>query len=210
MSGPQSSRPVDRDLRRACEDLAQRDVALAKAHAEIGLPKWRTTTASYETLARIVVYQLISTKAADAIWGRVRARHEVMTARSVLEDDVDELRACGLSRPKLGHLQAIADAVETGFLDFDALAEAPSDEARNVLLKVRGIGPWTAETFLMNALCHLDAFPHGDVGLLESYKRLSDADARLSAKDFSALAEAWRPYRAVAAHLLYDWLNANR
>lgn len=202
--------PADQDLRRACADLAQRDGALAKAHTEVGLPNWRATTASYETLARIVVYQLISTKAADAIWGRVKARHAEMTARCVLDDEEDALRACGLSRPKLGHLQAIADAVETGIIDFDALAEAPIDEARNVLLKVRGIGPWTAETFLMNALGHLDAFPHGDVGLLESYKRLSNAEARLSAKEFSALAEAWRPYRAVAAHLLYDWLNANR
>ena len=202
--------PAKDDLRRACEKLARRDVALAKAHAEIGLPNWRTTTASYETLARIVVYQLISTKAADAIWARVKARHAEFTPRSVLDDDAEGLLACGLSRPKLGHLQAIADAAETGFLDFDALAKTPVDGARKVLLNVRGIGPWTAETFLMNALCHLDAFPHGDVGLLESYKRLSGAEARLTAKDFSIAAEAWRPYRAVAAHLLYDWLNANR
>jgi len=204
------SGPAEADLRRACEDLAQRDVALARAHAEIGLPNWRTTDASYETLARIVVYQLISTKAADAIWGRVKTRHAAMTPRGVLADDADGLLACGLSRPKLGHLHAIADAVETRFLDFDALAEAPIDDARKVLLKVRGIGPWTAETFLMNALGHLDAFPHGDVGLMESYKCLSGAETRLSAKAFSSAAEAWRPYRAVAAHLLYDWLNANR
>lgn len=204
------SQPAEAELRGACEDLAQRDVALAKAYTEIGLPSWRTTDASYETLARIVVYQLISTKAADAIWSRVKTRHAVMTPRQILADDADGLLACGLSRPKLGHLHAIAEAIEAGFLDFDAMAMAPISEARKVLLKVRGIGPWTAETFLMNALGHLDAFPHGDVGLLESYKRLSGAEARLSAKQFSILAEAWRPHRAVAAHLLYDWLNANR
>lgn len=202
--------PAQLDLRRACEDLSQRDAALAKAYAEIDVPKWRTTDASYETLARIVVYQLISTKAAEAIWRRVKTRHAEMTARDILDDDPDGLLACGLSRPKLGHLHAIADAVDTGFLDFDALSKAPIDDARKVLLQVRGIGPWTAETFLMNALGHPDAFPHGDVGLLESYKRLSGADERLSAKDFSTAAEAWRPFRAVAAHLLYDWLNAYR
>lgn len=201
------SRPV---LRQACADLSKHDAALAKAHAEIGLPKWRTTEASYETLARIVVYQLISTKAADAIWARVRARYTDMTAQNVLEDDAGALLTCGLSRPKLGHLLAIAEAVKSGALQFDWLAQSPIDDARKVLLKVRGIGPWTAETFLMNAIGHLDAFPHGDVGLIESYKRLSDADERLSSKAFSAAAEAWRPHRAVAAHLLYDWLNANR
>lgn len=202
--------PTEHDLRRACETLAQCDVALAKAYTEIDLPKWRSRTASYETLARIVVYQLISTKAADAIWGRVKARHADMTALSVLNDDQDGLLACGLSRPKLSHLQAIAEAVERRVLDFHWLASAPIDDARQVLLKVRGIGPWTAETFLMTALCKLDAFPHGDVGLLEANRRLNGAEARLSAKEFSAAAEAWRPYRAVAAHLLYDWLNANR
>lgn len=202
--------PAEPDLRRACEDLSKRDAALAKAHAEMDLPKWRSRSASYETLARIVVYQLISTKAADAIWGRVKARHSDMGARNILSDDPDGLLACGLSRPKLGHLHAIADAVESKALDFKWLATAPIDDARKVLLKVRGIGPWTAETFLMTALGKLDAFPHGDVGLLEAYKRLSGAEMRLSAKKFSAAAEAWRPYRAVAAHLLYDWLNANR
>lgn len=202
--------PTEHDLRRACETLAQRDAALAKAHTDIDLPKWRSRTASYETLARIVVYQLISIKAADAIWGRVKARHTDMTALSILNDDREGLLACGLSRPKLGHLEAIAEAVEHRALDFSWLASAPIDDARQVLLKVRGIGPWTAETFLMTALGKLDAFPHGDVGLLEAYKRLNGAEVRLSAKQLSAAAEAWRPYRSVAAHLLYDWLNANR
>lgn len=202
--------PSERVLRQACEVLSQRDAILAQAFSEVDLPNWRGTEASYRTLARIVVYQLISTKAADAIWARVEARYEAVTAPHVLGDDHDALLACGLSRPKLGHMLAIAEAVETGILDFDQLAKAPIDQARKTLLAVRGIGPWTAETFLMNALGHLDAFPHGDVGLMESFKRLSGAEARLSAKDFSKQAAAWQPYRAVAAHLLYDWLHLDR
>ena len=133
-----------------------------------------------------------------------------MTARAVLNDDAEQLRACGLSRPKLQHLLAVATAVEAGDLDFDRLSQSPIDDARKTLLAVRGIGPWTAETFLMNAIGHLDAFPHGDIGLIEAFRRLSGAKNRLSAKDFSAQAEQWRPFRAVAAHLLYDWYNANR
>ncbi len=202
--------PSKRVLRQACEVLSQRDAVLAQAFAEVDLPNWRGTEASYRTLARIVVYQLISTKAADAIWARVEARYEAVTALHVLGDDHDALLACGLSRPKLGHMLAIAEAVETSILDFDQLAKVPIDEARKTLLAVRGIGPWTAETFLMNALGHLDAFPHGDVGLMESFKRLSGAEARLPAKDFSKQAANWQPYRAVAAHLLYDWLHLDR
>ncbi|MEM9055591.1 MAG: DNA-3-methyladenine glycosylase 2 family protein [Pseudomonadota bacterium] len=197
-------------LRTACESVAACDPILAKAYAEIDLPNWRTADATYQTLARVVVYQLISTKAAEAIWGRILDRYGTVTAADVLQDNQEELRACGLSRPKLAHLNSIAMAVDTGALDFERLARADMDTSRKELLAVSGIGPWTAETFLMNALGRLDAFPVGDVGLMEAYKRLSGAETRPDHKQFSALAETWRPYRAVAAHLLYDWLNANR
>lgn len=202
--------PSEKILRAACLALAEKDAALASAYATVDLPTWRVREADYKTLARIVVYQLISTKAADAIWRRVLARFDALSAPALLADDQDALLACGLSRPKLAHLQAIAAAVLDGTLDFPALAEMPIAEARKRLLSVRGIGPWTADTFLMTALGYLDAFPHGDVGLMEAYKRLSAAEERLSSKAFSALAETWRPHRAVAAHLLYDWLNAGR
>ena len=202
--------PSEDVLRRACEALAASDKNLNQAYGKIGLPNWRDRDATYQSLARIVVYQLISTKAADAIWARILARHPDLSAQDVLTDDAEALLACGLSRPKLGHMVAIADAVESGVLDFKALAAAPVELARKTLLSVRGIGPWTADTFLMTSLGHLDAFPHGDVGLMEAYKRLSGAEARLASKAFSNLAESWRPYRAVAAHLLYDWLHSVR
>jgi len=197
-------------LRSACETLAARDPALARAYETIDLPAWRTTEASYQTLARIVVYQLISTKAADAIWARIRARYNEMTAAAVLQDDQDALRACGLSRPKLSHLNSIATAIETRDLDLHDLAAMPIEAARKQLLAVKGIGPWSADTFLMNALGHLDAFPAGDVGLIEAHKRLSGLSERLTSKAFSKHAETWRPFRAVAAHLLYDWYNFTR
>ena len=202
--------PSATTLRDACETLAKRDPALAAAFEKVDLPNWRTTEASYASLARIVVYQLISTKAADAIWGRIQERLGEVTAQAVLKDDQERLRACGLSRPKLGHLNAIAEAVLDGTLDFAALGQAPIDEARKTLIGVRGIGLWTADTFLMTALGHLDAFPSGDVGLIEAYRQLSGAERRLSAKAFSQQAEVWRPWRAVAAHLLYDWYNLAR
>ncbi|MEO0451598.1 MAG: DNA-3-methyladenine glycosylase 2 family protein [Pseudomonadota bacterium] len=197
-------------LRQACETLAGMDEALSNAYQAVDLPNWRSRPANYQSLAQIVVYQLISTKAADAIWARLLARHPDFTAPKVLSDDQDALRACGLSRPKLAHLNSIARAVETGVLDFEDLAQVSEASARERLLSVKGIGPWTADTFLMTSLGHLDAFPHGDVGLMESYRRLTDANTRLTSKAFSEHAEAWRPYRAVAAHLLYEWLHLMR
>ena len=84
------------------------------------------------------------------------------------------------------------------------------DAARAELLAVKGIGPWTADLFLLYAAGKMDAFPHGDVGLMEAHKRLGGYDTRMTNKDFSAHAEAWRPNRGVAAHLLWGWLNAER
>lgn len=197
-------------LREACETLSARSRPLAKAYDAVGLPVWRTANPTYQTLARSVVYQLISTRAADAIWQRVLDRHPSISADAILNDDEEGLRSCGLSGPKVKHLQAIADAVRLGDLDFDRLLVLPIDKARQELLAVRGIGPWTAESFLMMAIGHLDAFPIGDVGLMESHKRLSGAPERDDKKAFTARAERWRPYRAVAAHLLYGWLKATR
>ncbi|MEM1146426.1 MAG: DNA-3-methyladenine glycosylase 2 family protein [Pseudomonadota bacterium] len=202
--------PQPEAIDNACEVLARRDPVLAKAYRNAGCPTWRTAAPNYASLARIVVYQLISTKAADAIWQRVLARHPTVSPRAILDDDPDGLLSCGLSRPKYQHLVAIATAVDIGALDFEALRTVPIDSARQTLLAIKGIGPWTAETFLMNAIGHFDAFPKGDVGLMESYRRLSDLPERPSAKALSEMAEAWRPYRAVAAHLLYAWLHIDR
>jgi len=205
------SAPDEAALARACVELAGRDTALARAYDEIGIPVWRTAAPDYETLARAVAYQLISTIAAAAIWARVRAfLGEDISAQTVLAADMDDLRACGMSRPKVAHMRSIAVAVETGALCFERLQKADPNAARRELLAVGGIGPWTAELFLMNALGQIDAFPVGDVGVMEAYKRLSRAEVRHSAKDFTALAEAWRPYRGVGAHLLWGWLNATR
>ncbi len=197
-------------LKQACEHLSGIDPALAKAYSESGLPVWRAAAASYETLARAVVYQLISTKAAEAIWGRVTSRYAPVTPEAILNSDPEDLRACGLSRPKVSHLTSIATAIISGDLNFHRLASSSIQVARKELLGVKGIGPWTADIFLMNALGKLDAFPAGDVGLMEAYKRLSDAETRHDIKRFSKLAENWRPYRGVAAHLLYGWLNMMR
>jgi len=203
--------PSAATLTKACKALSEADPALARAYKEVGAPTWRKSDPCYETLARAIAYQQISTKAADTIWGRVHTHLEadICPARVLASDD-DDLRACGLSRPKVRYLKTIAEAVDTGALCFDRLQTSDMDTARKELVAVVGIGVWTAEIFLMNAVGKLDAFPHGDIGLIESYRLLSDAEERHDLKAFSDLAENWRPYRGVAAHLLWDWINQMR
>lgn len=205
------STPSSDTLTTACEQLSAVDPALKRAYAEIGLPVWRTAEPNYASLARIIAYQQISTKAAAAIWGRfIEHVEENACASRVLSCSDEDLQSCGLSRPKVRYFKSIAEAVETGALDFDRLARVDVASARKELIAVKGIGVWTAEVFLMNAIGKLDAFPEGDVGLMESYRLLSDAEVREPSKAFTALAENWRPYRGVAAHLLWGWINATR
>ncbi len=204
MSGPDAD-----TLLGACGWLAERDDALARAFTEIGVPAWRAAPPAYSAIARMIAFQQITTKAAASIWGRVEAALGEVCTEAVLGADEDTLRACGLSRPKIRHLRSIAEAVESGALNLDRVHGAGMDEARAELIAVKGIGPWTADLFLL--YCgRLDAFPIGDVGLMESYKMLSDAETRHDTRAFNAVAEAWRPYRGVAAHLLWGWINAER
>lgn len=202
--------PSPAKIKTACQALGQDDPALARAYAEIGVPDWRARPLSYETLATSVAYQLISTRAAASIWGRVKAAFPDITPAAILAAEEAHLRTLGLSRPKINHLKSIANAIETGTLNLHRVASAPLPQARKELLCVKGIGPWTADLFLLYARGEMDSFPIGDVGLMEAYKQLSDADHRMDAKAFAAMAKNWQPYRGVAAHLLWGWLNAQR
>lgn len=202
--------PEPETLKRACEALSLADHALGTAYRICGVPEWRDRPVAYETIATTIAYQQISVKAAASIWARVQAQFGRVTAAAISEASEDSLRSCGLSRPKVRHMKSVAQACETGALDLQRVAGAPVDEARAELLDVKGIGPWTAELFLLYARGEIDAFPTADLGLMEAYKRLSGADKRLDKADFIALGETWRPWRGVAAHLLWAWLRHDR
>ncbi|MEQ9317390.1 MAG: DNA-3-methyladenine glycosylase 2 family protein [Henriciella sp.] len=203
------TRPTEATLTEACDHLAGCDAAFARAYDVLGLPDWRYGAPDYAVIARMIAFQQITTKAAATIWGRVEeAIGDVCTA-GILSAEEETLRGCGLSRPKIRHLRSIAEAVETGALDLGRVHAAEMDAARKELIAVKGIGPWTADLFLL--YCgRLDAWPSGDVGLMEAYKMLHALETRHDTKAFDRLAETWRPYRGVAAHLLWNWINAER
>lgn len=202
--------PSREAIQSACEALSDIDPALGRAYDITGVPDWRTHAPGYALLARTVVYQLVSTRAADAIWSRVMDFLEEVTPERVLACDQEALRACGLSRPKLSHMNTIAAAIADGTLDLVRIQAADVHAARAELLAVKGIGPWTADLYLLYAAGKMDAFPHGDAALMEAHRRLGGYDQRMDNKAFSAHAERWRPHRGVAAHLLWGWVNAER
>tara|TARA_R110001592_G_scaffold103214_7_gene290845 strand:+ start:13886 stop:14527 length:642 start_codon:yes stop_codon:yes gene_type:complete len=202
--------PSQARLKAACETLSLADPALARAYDLTGLPVWRAGDPTYAMLARMITHQQISLGAAAAIWARTEALLGAVTPEAVLAADPEALRACGQSRPKVGHLVSIAEAVVAGTLSLPRVCDAPLDDARKELASVKGIGPWTAELFLLYSIGAMDAFPVGDVGLMEAHKRLSGHETRMDIKGFTAHAERWRPHRGVAAHLLWAWLHLDR
>jgi len=197
-------------LKSACLELSGRDFVLDKAFARVGVPTWRSRPAAYVTLARTIAGQQISTKAAAAIWTRLEALLGVVDADRMLATPDEALRAAGLSRPKVAHMKSVAQAVADGRLCFERLLAAPLEAARAELLAVRGIGPWTAEIFCLYAKADLDAFPHNDIGLSEAWKQLSCVEIRPNPKEFTEIGAAWSPFRGVATHLLWAWINVER
>ncbi|MEM9739421.1 MAG: DNA-3-methyladenine glycosylase 2 family protein [Pseudomonadota bacterium] len=197
-------------IKQGCERLARKDAALAKAYEEQGVPEWRSSPCSFATLARMIAFQQVSTKAGAAIWGRVEAICATMNAETILSLQDEALRGVGLSRPKVRYVKAIAEAVRSGALCFDTLPLSPRSEAISSLTAIKGIGPWSAEIFMMYATGDLDAFPPGDVGLMESYRLLAGDEDRLDAKAFTERAADWSPDRGVATHLLWAWFNQQR
>lgn len=199
-----------KQLAKAVRALAKECAIIKAAHEFVGVPEWRTRQGDYAGLARIIAYQQLSTKAAGTIWGRVEVLLGKVTPKAVLATDIDALRACGLSRPKISHIRSIAEAVESGALNFRRVARKSDDEAREELVAVKGIGPWTADVYLMFCLGRWDVFPHADIGLSEAYRMITGERKRHPPKKFLRTGERWRPYRGVAAHMLWSYINAAR
>jgi len=193
----------DERLRPALEALAGRDRDIARALDACGLPPRREMPGGFAGLVRAIVAQQVSAKAARAIMARLRAGVPELTPAAIRELDADSARALGLSRPKLGYLQGLAAAVADGALDLDALAEAPDDAVMERLTAFKGVGRWTAESYLLFALARPDVFPAQDLALQEAARRLKGLPARPDTAALRDLAEGWRPWRSAAARFLW-------
>ena len=178
---------------------------IALLHETGGRPPLRLRAPGFEGLAWIIVSQQVSVASADAIAARVKAGVVPLEARRVLELSEAELRGCGLSGPKLRTLQALSAAIAGGGLALDALAALPPEDAHARLTAVKGIGPWTADIFLLVCLGHADAWPAGDLALQEAARLALKLQQRPDAKAMQKIGDRWRPWRGVAARLLWSY-----
>ncbi|MGF1659838.1 MAG: DNA-3-methyladenine glycosylase family protein [Rubrimonas sp.] len=188
------------DIAEGCAWLARADAAMGRALDAAGLPPLRRRPHGFTGLLRIVTGQQLSVAAADAVWRRLEAAG--LTAPEALADASDAaIRACGLSAAKLRCARALAAAG----LDYDKLREAPEAEAVAALTALPGVGPWTAEIYLMFCEGRPDVFAPGDLALQEGARLLCGLDARPAPRALGDMASRWSPWRAVAARALWAY-----
>lgn len=170
-----------------------------------GPPPLRLREPGFSGLAAIIVSQQVSVASANAIFGRLEAALTPLSAATVLAAEEAVLRACGLSSPKMRAITAAARAVAHDGLDLAALAALPAADAHRALVAVKGIGPWTADIFLLFCVGHPDAFPAGDLALQEAARLALEHKKRPTHRELEKIAERWRPYRGVAARMLWAY-----
>ena len=173
-----------------------------------GRPPLRRRAGGYAGLAQIIVSQQVSVASAAAIHGRLVAIADPFDHTSVLRARRDKLVRVGLSGPKIRTLKEIAKAVDRRDIDLMSLIDMPADEAHAALTRLHGIGPWTADIYLLSCIGHADAWPAGDLALQEAARLAFGLRKRPTTREMGPLAESWRPYRAVAARLLWTYYRA--
>ena len=196
---------TNKDIHAGCEALAESDPMLARAIGIAGPPPLRRRAGGFEAVLQSIMGQQLSVASARAIWGRLADTCGQVTPERVLALSDEECRAAGLSRQKMVYSRELARAVDEGRLKFRALARMPDEDAIAAMTQVKGVGRWTAEMYLMFALGRPDVWPVDDLAVVEAVRRLKGLEERPNRKEMAAIGEAWRPWRSVAARLMWHF-----
>ncbi|MCB9139345.1 MAG: DNA-3-methyladenine glycosylase 2 family protein [Caldilineaceae bacterium] len=186
------------------EELARRDPDLARIATRYGIPPLWDREPGFPTLVLLILEQQVSLASARAVFNRLLAATGSLVPERLLLLDEDGLRAIGFSRQKAGYVRGMAHAILEGRFDPHTLSEMEDKAARAELIKLKGIGPWTADVYLLMALGRADVWPAGDLALQIAIQEVKGLAARPASSEMETLAEPWRPWRSVAARLLWQ------
>jgi DNA-3-methyladenine glycosylase II len=200
----------ERSLAAASKKLAAGDPDLARILKAYGVPPLWEREPSFATLVYIILEQQVSLASAKAAFTKLQATLGHITPDNFLTLNNAELKTIGFSRQKALYAQLLAEAILTRQIDLDALHELPDDQVRATLKQVKGIGDWTADVYLLMAMGRPDIWPRGDLGLLVAMQKLKRLPARPTADEFALLGERWKPFRAVAARLLWHFYLSDK
>ncbi len=199
---------TDADLRAGLAQLILADPRLVPVAEKAGAFALRRREAGFPGLCAIVCGQQLSTASAAAIRARLFAAFDPFHHETVRRARTDKLKRLGLSAPKIKSIREIGKAVARGRIDLTKVGEMDADDAHAALTALHGVGPWSADIYLLFCLGHADAFPAGDLAVQESARLAFSLRKRPDAKKLTKMAEAWRPWRGVAAHLLWAYYHA--
>ncbi len=193
----------------ACSSLAAVDPHLAVVHERYGTPPLWDREPGFATLVRIILEQQVSLASARACYEKLDRRVGGLTPERLMLSSDSELKADGFSRQKTAYARILAEAVLDCRIDLDSLDCLPDEEVRHELTKLKGIGNWTADIYLLMALLRPDVMPKGDIALHSAWHRLS-GETRPNSDEFLTIAERWRPFRSAAARLLWHFYLSER
>jgi DNA-3-methyladenine glycosylase II len=196
-------------LKSACFELAEQDSRLGSVLAKYGTPPLWDREPGFATLVQIILEQQVSLASAKACFDKLTSQLGDITPSGVLSLNDAELKQIGFSRQKTTYARYLAEAIMDERIDLDGLADLPDAAVKEELIKLKGIGEWTSDIYLLMALLRPDVMPKGDVALHTSWHKLS-GEPRPSSEEFLMIAERWRPFRSVAARLLWHFYLSER
>jgi len=186
-----------------CDVLAKKDKDLRKIIKEHGHPPMWTRPASFQTLILFILEQQVSLASAYAAFKKLKEKIGYVTPEKILSLSDAELRSCYFSRQKTIYARELAKAIRSKQLRLKKFSTAHEDEIRHELKKIKGIGDWTVDVYLMHVLQRSDLFPIGDIALVNSLKEVKKLHPKTTKEDMLAIAESWRPYRTIASMILW-------
>ncbi|QMW04704.1 DNA-3-methyladenine glycosylase family protein [Spirosoma foliorum] len=192
-----------------CEHLASQDGDLKAILDAHGYPPMWTRENTFETLVHIILEQQVSLASALATLNKLKEKTTEITPDSILRLNDEEMRACFVSRQKMGYLRGLAQALKNGEIDLNELAKLPNDEVRERLVQLKGIGNWTVDVYLMFTLQRADIFPIGDLAAVNALKRLKQLASSSTREEVLEISEGWEPFRTVACMMLWHYYLSN-
>jgi DNA-3-methyladenine glycosylase II len=186
-----------------CDHLSKKDKHLRGILKTYGYPPMWTRPGTFQTLILTILEQQVSLASAYAAFKKLKEKIRWVTPARLLALSDTELRACYFSRQKMVYARELATAIQNKTLSLKKLERAGEDEIRTELKKIKGIGDWTVDVYLMHALQRTDLFPLGDIALVNSLKEVKQLKPGISKEEMLAIAEPWRPYRTIASMILW-------
>ena len=195
----------EQNLILACEKLAKTDSDLAFIFNTYGTPPLWAREANFATLIHIILEQQVSLASALSAFNKLKEKIGAVTPEGVLSLSDAEMKAAYFSRQKTIYARELAKAVLSGDLNLKSLENLPDEKVKHELIKIKGIGDWTADIYLLMALLRADVMPKGDLALHVAWQKLKKSERRPASEEFLKSAKKWKPLRAVAARLLWHF-----